>query len=209
MEEPGITHTRGGARVYSKRKIGERYVGGNVDTSRVSPDNKAYILDLCDAIMQFDDRVPNLYFKIKDDNSHYTICVCNWDAKFSIPAWTEHFHLQDAQELFQGIIDTKLNPVTGQLEVMVKKQGIVSSMRANRKKRIVESPYGPSSASVRPDPTSIHRHKAGVGKRPATMRVPTRRPDATRPPMHTPRATPRSARVPTVRPRTGRATRRP
>lgn len=196
---------RGGALVVDARKIAERYVKENVDTSKVAIDDVDYMLKICAEIKNYAKR-SDLYFKIRDDTSHYTILIANWNDKISHTAITMHFHMQDAPPLFQNILDSASNPVSKEVEFMVKKRGASSAMEAQRQ-RVLDNPYAKGtfggakgSTSVvggqSAPPPRIHRVPvAHMTPRPsARIKAPSRKPAHRFQPRRSPRNRMASAR---------------
>lgn len=140
--ETDTSRTRGGAKIVSAHKISESYVRHNVDVSKVAPDDRDYILKLCTVFMQYAER-SDLYFKVRDDTSHYTISIANWDGNIIFTDYVARFHAKNCDPLLQNILSTAGNFVTGQIDVMVEKRGIVTGM-LRQHRRALDTPYAGS-----------------------------------------------------------------
>lgn len=171
---PDIVRTTGGATVVNARKVAERYVEKNVDTSRVAREDKEYIETLCAHLMTYAARA-DLYFEVQDDGAHnYTIFIANWNGRLVFTDFVETFHMEDSDPLYQNILSSCGNFATGQVEIMVKKRGIVSSMHAKHKKAL-ETPYAkPSKPPVLHSKGPVHRGSSSVYAKRAT-RLPVQR----------------------------------
>lgn len=203
---PETVRTRGGAKILNARKVAERYVAANVDASKVDDEDKDYILKLCAEIARYSNR-SDLFFKVaKESKYEYTIFIANWRGKIIFTDWVETFQMEDSPSLFHNITGAGGDFTSGQVEVTVKKRGVVTPMHA-RQHQTVNDPYGappPPLGARRSHPYPVANMTPRPTPRPVTARGRrSKAPVTPRRSLHVDRIAGKTPRRPRMRP-TGR-----
>lgn len=148
---PETVRTRGGATIVNARKVAERYVKRNIDMSQVAKEDEEYIQQICAEIEDYSKK-SDLFFKVaKESKFDYTIFISNWRGRIIFTDWVETFQMEDSPPLFHNITGASGNFDSGQIEVTVKRRGIVSTMMEH-KNRTVDDPYPIANMTPRPMP---------------------------------------------------------